>query len=91
MGSHSRRFLSNPTVATSNDHDLPRLIRDIICSPGWLRGEEFAKDPNALFGHDSESKSFLRSLVNDDSGAVHEEKVTVSGKVRQPFLCDNGL
>lgn len=86
MGSHSRRFLSNPTVATSNDHDLPRLIRNISCRPGWFRGEEFAEDPDALFGHDS--KSFV---VNDDRGAVHEEKVTVNGKMRRYFLCDNGL
>lgn len=45
---HPCCFLPNATVAARDDNDLPRLIRDILRSPGWLGRKELAEGPNSL-------------------------------------------
>lgn len=60
---HSRSLLAYTTIATGNDDDLPRLIRNLLCRPGWFRGNELAKDPNTPVGHGS------RFVTGDGGGA----------------------
>jgi len=50
---YSRGLLAYTTIATSNDDDLPRLIGNLLYRPGWLGGNELAKDPNAPLRHGS--------------------------------------
>jgi hypothetical protein len=47
-GPHPRRFLPNAAVATSDEDGLPRLIRDVLRSPGRLGREEQAECPDGF-------------------------------------------
>jgi len=45
---HPRRLFPYATIGSGDYHNLPRLVRHILCSPAWMGRNQLAENPNSM-------------------------------------------